>query len=48
MDTCETEKGYDIEVALLGIKLKDIKVNFEKDRLMISGERKFENERNEW
>ena len=47
VDTYETDKGYDIEAALPGIKPEDIKVNFEKDRLTISGERKFENERNE-
>ena len=47
VDTYETEKGYDIEAALPGIKPEDIKVSFEKDRLTISGERKFENERNE-
>lgn len=47
VDTYETEKGYDIEAALPGLKPEQIHVNFEDGRLTISGERKLENERKE-
>ncbi|MBD2721090.1 Hsp20/alpha crystallin family protein [Hymenobacter sp. BT189] len=44
VDTYETEKSYDIEAALPGLKQEDIKVNFDQGCLTISGERKFEKE----
>lgn len=47
VDAYETERGYQIEAALPGIKREDIKVDFHQDRLTISGERQFKNERNE-
>ncbi|GAB3242396.1 hypothetical protein GCM10027346_38610 [Hymenobacter seoulensis] len=47
VDTYETDKGYDIEAALPGLKQEDVQVSFEQGRLTISGERKFKNERNE-
>ena len=47
VDAYETEKGYQIEVALPGLKREDIKVDFQQGRLTISGERQFKNERNE-
>ncbi|MCC3155160.1 Hsp20/alpha crystallin family protein [Hymenobacter sp. BT770] len=47
VDTYETEKSYNIDAALPGLKQEDIKVDFDQGVLTISGERKFENERNE-
>ena len=47
VDAYETEQGYQIEAALPGIKREDIKVDFHQGRLTISGERRFQNERNE-
>lgn len=42
VDACETENGYEIEVALPGIRKEDINIDFQEGRLTISGERKFE------
>jgi len=42
VDACETANGYEIEVALPGIKKEDISIDFQEGRLTISGERKFE------
>ena len=42
VDACETAKGYEIEVALPGIKREDISIDFQEGRLTITGERKFE------
>ncbi|MBB6611326.1 Hsp20/alpha crystallin family protein [Pontibacter sp. Tf4] len=42
VDACETENGYEIEVALPGIKKEDISIDFQEGRLTISGERRFE------
>lgn len=47
VDAYETEKGYQIEVALPGLKTEDIKVDFQRGRLTIAGERHFRNEQNE-
>ena len=47
VDAYETEKGYQIEVALPGLKREDIKVDFHQGRLTISGERRFKNEQND-
>ena len=47
VDAYETEKGYQIEVALPGLKREDIKVDFHQGRLTISGERQFKNEKND-
>ncbi|WP_205503603.1 Hsp20/alpha crystallin family protein [Rufibacter psychrotolerans] len=44
VDTCETEQGYEIEVALPGLKKEDIHLDFQQGRLTISGERRFNNE----
>ena len=46
VDTYETEKSYDIEAALPGMKQEEIKVSFDGGMLTISGERKFEKETN--
>lgn len=42
VDACETEKGYEIEVALPGIRKEDVSIDFQEGRLTISGERRFE------
>lgn len=42
VDACETEKGFEIEVALPGVKKDDISIDFQEGRLTIRGERKFE------
>ncbi|MEX0995240.1 MAG: Hsp20/alpha crystallin family protein [Balneolaceae bacterium] len=44
IDVSETEKQYEIEVQLPGMKREDINVQLEDGRLNISGERKVENE----
>ncbi|RYU80996.1 Hsp20/alpha crystallin family protein [Hymenobacter persicinus] len=46
VDAYETEKSYEIEAALPGLKREDIKVDFHQGRLTISGERQFRNEQN--
>lgn len=46
-DAYETDKGYQIEVALPGMKRDDIKVDFQQGRLTISGERQFKNEQSD-
>jgi HSP20 family protein len=43
-DAYETEKSYEIEVALPGLKREDIKVDFHQGRLSITGERRFRSE----
>ncbi|UOQ78991.1 Hsp20/alpha crystallin family protein [Hymenobacter sp. 5516J-16] len=47
VDAYETEKSYEIEAALPGLKREDIKVDFHQGRLTISGERHFRNEQNQ-
>ncbi|WP_139925216.1 Hsp20/alpha crystallin family protein [Hymenobacter sp. DG01] len=47
VDAYETEKSYEIEAALPGLKREDIKVDFHQGRLTISGERHFRQEQNE-
>ncbi|MCB2378597.1 Hsp20/alpha crystallin family protein [Hymenobacter sp. BT635] len=47
IDAYETERGYEIEAALPGMKTEDIKVDFQQGRLSISGERHFRNEQNQ-
>ncbi|RNI23741.1 Hsp20/alpha crystallin family protein [Rufibacter latericius] len=44
VDTCETEKGYELEMALPGLKKEDIHLDFQQGLLTISGERHFKNE----
>lgn len=46
VDACEIEKGYEIEVALPGVKKEDISIHFQEGRLTIMGERKFERKGN--
>jgi HSP20 family protein len=47
VDAYEKEQGYQIEVALPGMKRDDIKVDFHQGKLTISGERTFQNEQNQ-
>lgn len=47
VDAYETEKSYEIEAALPGMKREDIKVDFHQGRLTIAGERQFRNEQNQ-
>ncbi|GGK83094.1 Hsp20/alpha crystallin family protein [Rufibacter glacialis] len=44
VDTCETENGYELEMALPGMKKEDIHLDFQQGRLTISGERQFNQE----
>jgi HSP20 family protein len=44
IDVRETDKNYEVEVALPGIKKDDIKVDLEDRLLTVSGERKYEKE----
>jgi HSP20 family protein len=45
VDTCETDKGYEIEVSLPGLKKDEINIDFQEGRLTISGERRFSDEK---
>ncbi|MFD1467629.1 Hsp20/alpha crystallin family protein [Hymenobacter caeli] len=47
VDAYETEKGYQLEVALPGLKQDNIKVDFHQGRLTISGERSFRSDRSD-
>ncbi|MBX0291722.1 Hsp20/alpha crystallin family protein [Hymenobacter sp. HSC-4F20] len=47
VDAYETEKSYEIEASLPGMKREDISVDFHQGRLTISGERHFRNEQNQ-
>ncbi len=42
VDACETEKNYEIEIALPGVKKEDINIDFQEGKLTITGERKLE------
>ena len=42
-DACETEKGFEIELALPGVKKDEISIDFQEGKLTITGERKLEN-----
>ncbi|QHL88014.1 Hsp20 family protein [Nibribacter ruber] len=47
VDTCETERGFEIDVSLPGLRKEDISLDFQQGRLTISGERQFNQEKNE-
>ncbi|MBD2717124.1 Hsp20/alpha crystallin family protein [Microvirga sp. STR05] len=47
IDAYETDKSYEVEAALPGLKREDIKVDFHQGRLTISGERTFRNEQSQ-
>lgn len=42
VDACETEKGFELELALPGVKAEDINIDFQEGKLTITGERKLE------
>lgn len=42
VDACETDKGYELQLALPGVKAEDIEIDFQEGKLTISGERKLE------
>lgn len=42
VDACETERGFEIEAALPGVKKEDIRIDFQEGKLTITGERKLE------
>lgn len=44
VDISETEKEFEVSVALPGMNKDDINIDLDNGRLTISGERKFENE----
>merc|ERR1711941_130863 len=47
VDISETDKDFEIQFALPGVKKDDIKIDLNDDRLTVSGERKLKNEKNE-
>lgn len=47
VNTREDEKSYYIEVDLPGVKKEDLNVDFDKNHISISGERKYKNETKE-
>ncbi|MEQ8338272.1 MAG: Hsp20/alpha crystallin family protein [Cyclobacteriaceae bacterium] len=47
VDVAETEKEFEIQFHLPGMKKENININVDNDRLTVSGERKFENEKKE-
>lgn len=44
VDVAESEKSFEIQFHLSGVKKEDIKIDIKDDRLTVSGERKFVNE----
>ena len=47
VDIAESDKEFEIQFQLPGLKKEDIQINVDSDRLTVSGERKFENEKKE-
>lgn len=47
VDISETEKAYEIQLAIPGVNKEDFKIDLNENRLTISGERKFAKERKE-
>lgn len=47
VDIAETDKAFEIHVAVPGFDKKDFNIDLNKGKLTISGERKFENEKKE-
>lgn len=41
-DASETDKGFEVELALPGVKPEDLQIDFQEGKLTVSGERKFE------
>ena len=47
VDIAETEKHFEIQFTLPGVEKKDINIDLTDDRLTVSGERRFDNEKKE-
>lgn len=47
VDVAETEKAYEIQVAVPGMKKEDFNIDLKDKTITISGERKFENKKEE-
>ena len=47
VDILETEKGYEIHLAIPGVSKEDFKIDLNDNHLTISGERKFNKEKKE-
>ena len=47
VDIAETDNSFELQFHLPGIKKSEIDISVEGDQLTVSGERKFENEKNE-
>lgn len=47
VDIAETEKEFEIQFHLPGMKKEDINIDLQNDRLTVSGERKMKDEKNE-
>lgn len=47
VDISETKDSFMVEIHLPGVRKSDVNISLENDQLTISGERKFENEKNE-
>jgi len=47
VDIAETDAAFEIQLQLPGVKKSDVNIEIDKNRLEVSGERKFENETNE-
>ena len=47
VDIAETDKSFEIDFHLPGLKKDDIKIDLNDGRLSVSGERKFKNEKSE-
>ncbi len=47
VDIAETEKSFELELALPGMKKDDFKIDFKEGTLTVSGERKFTDEEKE-
>lgn len=47
VDIAETEKAFEIQMQLPGVKKSDVNIEIDNNQLVVSGERKFENETND-
>ncbi len=47
VDVAETDKAFEIDFHLPGVKKDDIKIDLKDNRLTVSGERKFKNEKSD-
>jgi HSP20 family protein len=47
VDIAENEKEFELQFHVPGMKKEEINIDINEDRLTVSGERKFENEKNE-